>query len=168
MIQDARILFEGSNFISSDIFDYMNNDTSSYDVVMSWSVIKSIRNWRDFLDGMIERANNYVLFDARFFDIEVNEPLFDVSLYKAEYGGEETPLMYSAYQPVLTHIANHSRVEEVQICAYRSKPDPHSTFGRDEMPDCYIFSFCIKIGSQDIGNQARIYKQLPVELRQNG
>ena len=139
-----------------------------FDVVMSWSVIKSIPRWKEFINGMLERADRYVLFDARFFNIKSQDPVFDVSLYNAEYGGQKTPLMFSSYQPILTHIVNHSKVEEVQLCAYRSRPDPHSTYQGGEIPDCYIFSFCIKVGSPVSGQQVRVYKQLPVELRENG
>ena len=98
VIQDARNLFPEAKFFSSDIFNFFSNHKDHYDVVMSWSVIKSIPRWKDFLNGMIDRSDKYVLFDARFFDIEITEPLFDASLYKAQYGGQETPLMYSSYQ----------------------------------------------------------------------
>ena len=93
---------------------------------------------------MLERADRHVLFDARFFNIN-QDPVFDVSLYKAEYGGQETPLMFSPYQPVLTHIVSHSKVEEVQLCAYRSRPDPHQLIAELRCPIA-IYLASLKVG----------------------
>ena len=170
VIQDARQLFPSADFISSDIFDFLQNYSNHYDVVMSWSVIKSIRRWKEFLSGMLDRADKYVLFDARFFDIEPSDPVFDVSLYSAEYGGQATPLMFSSYHSILAYLLDHPKVHEVQLCAYRSVPDPHSTYKGVEMPACYIFSFCVQVDltERPAHKTARVYKQLPVELRENG
>ena len=119
---------------------------------------------------MLDRADKYVLFDARFFDIEPSDPVFDVSLYSAEYGGQATPLMFSSYHSILAYLLDHPKVHEVQLCAYRSVPDPHSTYKGVEMPACYIFSFCVQVDltERPAHKTARVYKQLPVELRENG
>ena len=54
VIQDACHLFSESEFVAADVFDYMSTNHDHFDVVMSWSVIKSIPRWKQFIDGMLE------------------------------------------------------------------------------------------------------------------
>ena len=166
VISDAKSLFADSIFFAQDVFDFLQTNDFTYDVVMSWSVIKSIINWRLFLDGMIQSASKYVLFDARFFDINISEPVFDLNIYKAEYGGEETPLMFSSYKPIVEYLKTHDKVKEIQLAAYQSAPDPHSKYLGQSIPFSYIFSFFVSVGyRRDQDKQAMIYEQLPIGLR---
>ena len=58
-----------------------------YDCVMSWSVIKSFKNWRQLINLMIEKAKKYVICDIRVANVD--DEFFDENICWAEYQGKK-------------------------------------------------------------------------------
>ena len=54
LIEDAKKRFRYATFESSDLNIFLDQNRKKYDCVMSWSVIKSFKNWRELISLIID------------------------------------------------------------------------------------------------------------------
>ena len=119
IINVAKKEFNNASFYSDDLLNFIKN-SKTYDCVMSWSVIKSFKNWRKLIELMIAKSNKYVIFDIRVANTDIYA--FDKKICWAEYGGISGPIVYLNYNTLKRSIMKFTKVlSSIKICAYQSE-----------------------------------------------
>lgn len=104
VIDMARVKFPFAHFEAMSLLDYLKTNTLKFDTVMSWSVLKSFREWRDIVAGMLVCSNKYVLFDLR---VTIGgAELFDENVLFAQYGDKKGPILYLGFDVVYKYLAD--------------------------------------------------------------
>lgn len=119
MISVAKKEFSNASFYSEDLLNFLKT-SEIYDCVMSWSVIKSFKNWRKLIELMIAKSKKYVIFDIRVANTDIYS--FDEKICWAEYGGISGPIVYLNYKTLKKSIIKFKKeLSFIKICAYQSE-----------------------------------------------
>ena len=87
---------------------------------MSWSVIKSFKNWREIIDLMIKLSEKFVIFDIRVANVK--EETFDKRICWADYGGVKGPIIVLNYKSLKSFLLMYKKeFSRIEIIAYESK-----------------------------------------------
>ena len=119
MISAAKKEFPYATFYSDDLLNFLKT-SKKFDCVMSWSVIKSFRNWRKLIEFMIQTSNKYIIFDIRVANTDIYA--FDKEICWADYGGISGPIVYLNYKTFKTSIMKFKKqLNSAKFIAYQSE-----------------------------------------------
>ena len=119
MISAAKKEFPYATFYSDDLLNFLKT-SKKFDCVMSWSVIKSFKNWRKLIEFMIQTSNKYTIFDIRVANTDVYA--FDKDICWADYGGISGPIVYLNYKTFKTSIMKFKKqLNSAKFVAYQSE-----------------------------------------------
>ena len=162
LMNEAKTLFPYAEF-SADSLENFIDKCHEYDCVMSWSVLKSFKDWRRIVSNMLKKAKKYVVFDLRISNID--KEIWDADYCWADYGGRKGPILalnYKAYKEFLLSLSEE--LEQIEICGYESSFGKFVHF-KDIEPKQFIVTAVLKKKSQDSKEKGRLYEQLPQSLR---
>ena len=165
LIQQAEKDFPYAVFEKGDLLSYIT-DTKKHDCVMSWSVIKSFRNWRDIICAMIQKANNFVICDIRVANTEVE--VFDDQVCWADYGGRRGPitlLNYNTFKDGLMESAD--QLSRIELAAYQSEWGQFVHFKEGINPETFLVVCVLHKKLKNSGSTGRIeiFENLPTNLQ---
>lgn len=161
LMAKAREVLTFAHFESADMLEYLSR-RHKYDLVMSWSVVKSFAKWRDVISGMLSAAQKYVVFDLRISNTDAE--IFDNSYSWAEYGGIKSPILIINYERVISYLKSLPNVKRIEVAGYQSVTDPHA-FCVNPNLEMFVFTFVIFVcKADDHPQEIEIYEQLPKNL----
>lgn len=164
LITEAKKAFPFAEFKTEDLASYIKN-TQKYDCVMSWSVIKSFKNWRNVIASMINKANKFVICDIRVANTEIE--VFDDQVCWAEYGGRRGPITFLGYNTFKEGLINCAdQVSRIELAAYQSPWGKFVHFKKGINPDTFLV-ICVmhkKSVNEDKKDSPEIFELLPGNL----
>lgn len=163
LIKEARDAFSWAEFHASDLESYLERCEPA-DCVMSWSVIKSFKNWRDILAGMLKKARKYVICDIRVANTDAES--FDVDVCHAEYGGKRGPIILVNYPIFCNALLEHrSELARIEIAGYQSEWGEFVHFVGPAPDTFLIVSVLVKKGVQLTQTEPfELFERLPDNL----
>ena len=162
LIENAKKKFKYATFESSDLNEFLKKKKKKYDCVMSWSVIKSFKNWRQLINLMIEKAKKYVICDIRVANVD--DEFFDENICWAEYQGKKGPIVvvnYNTFRKAITRLKN--KLSRVEFIAYQSEWGKFVNFKEKFKPDTFLLT-CV-IHKKKSNKEFEIFERLPDNLK---
>ena len=161
LITKARDIFEFSNFEYSDLIEYLKN-SKRFDCIMSWSVIKSFKNWRQILELMIEKTNKFVICDIRVSNTDIEA--FDNSVCYADYQGIKGPIVYISYPLFLSGILeNKNKLDRVEISGYESEWGKFVHLNENINTETFLI-VTVLFKKNNLNKEFEIFERLPQNL----
>lgn len=161
LVAKAQKALPFARFESADMLEYLLR-RHQYDLVMSWSVVKSFANWRDVISGMLGLARKYVVFDLRISNTDAE--IFDNTYSWAEYGGIKNPILIVNYERVFFYLKSLPNVGRIEVAGYQSVTDPHARCINPSL-EMFVLTFVIFVRETNEDSQEiEIYEQLPKNL----
>lgn len=163
LMQEARKIFPFANFAVDGLLDYITT-CDKYDCVMSWSVIKSFKNWRELISCMLDKANKYVICDIRVANTDTEA--FDNSICWADYGGIKGPIMYLNYSTFRDALLEHKeQLSRVEIAAYQSEWGKFVHLKDDLNPETFLVTCVLtKRNKNNKEEDFELFERLPGNL----
>ena len=128
---------------------------------MSWSVIKSFKNWRRLISLMCDSAKKYVVCDIRVANVE--SEFFDENICWAEYQGRRGPIVVVNYNTFKKSIERLKRkFERVEFVAYQSEWGKFVNFKKNFKPDTFLLT-CV-LHKKKTEKKIEIFERLPDNL----
>jgi len=161
----AREVLPFARFESADMLEYLSR-RHQYDLVMSWSVVKSFANWRDVISGMLGLARKYVVFDLRISNTDAE--IFDTNYSSMEYGGIKGPMLIVNYERVISFLKSLPNVDRIEVAGYQSVTGPYVRCINPKL-EMFVLSFVVFV--REVGEnlqEIEIYEQLPINLLREG
>ena len=162
LIEDAKKKFKYATFQSSDLISFLNKNKKKYDCVMSWSVIKSFKNWRNLINLMVDSAKKYVVCDIRVANVE--DEFFDENICWAEYQGRRGPIVvvnYNTFKKSLESLKK--KVGRAEFVAYQSEWGKFVNFKKNFKPDTFLLT-CV-LHKKKTEKKIEIFERLPDNLK---
>ncbi len=161
LITKARDIFGFSNFEYSDLIEYLKN-SKRFDCIMSWSVIKSFKNWRQILELMIEKTNKFVICDIRVSNTDIEA--FDNSVCYADYQGIKGPIVYISYPLFLSGILeNKNKLDRVEIAGYESEWGKFVHLNENINTETFLI-VTVLFKKNNLNKEFEIFERLPQNL----
>ena len=164
VIEKAKTMFPYADFFADDLEGFIKQ-VKPVDCVMSWSVIKSFRNWREIIGLMLEKSQKFVICDIRVANTD--REVFDENICWADYGGVKGPitlLNYLTFKKGL--LAYEDQLDRIELVAYQSDWGSFVQIDGDES-DFFLVT-CVLTKKGTLGNAGdspcEIYEQLPQKL----
>ncbi len=161
LIKIANKKYKYANFIPGDVISFVKENKKKYDIVMAWSVIKSISKWKYLIKKMIEDSKRYVIFDQRVAN--VNFVSFDEKILHANYGGKTGPLLCINYKSLKKFLLQQkNELKKIELMAYDSQWGKNVKFSLKKPTFVTTVVLHKKIKKND--KFEGIYEQLPRNL----
>jgi len=163
LIKQAKIKYKHSKFLDKNLEFFISENKKKYDLVMMWSVIKSIKNWRDLILKSLTFADRYLIFDIRV--VRGNVEKFDEKFLHAKYGNRKGAQLVLGYQSLKNFLLKQKKqIKKIEIAGYKSDWGKN-VFYKLRKKETYLITVVIY---KNINNSKKkkinLYEQVPAEL----
>ncbi len=161
LINKANKKYKHAKFISKDLISFVRENKKKYDIVMAWSVIKSISKWKYLIKKMIEDSKKYVIFDQRVAN--VNFVSFDEKILYANYGGKTGPLLCINYKLLKEFLLQQKNdLKKIELMAYESRWGKNVKFNSKK--NTFVTTIVLHKKNKKNDEFEGIYEQLPQNM----
>ncbi len=163
LIKKAKIKYKHSKFLDEDLEFFASENKKKYDLVMMWSVIKSIQNWRELILKSLNFAERYLIFDIRVTKGKIEK--FDEKILYAKYGKIKGAQLVLGYQNLKSFlIKQNKQIKKIEIAGYKSDWGKNVTYKLKKKETYLITVVIYKSMNKSKKNKINLYEQLPTEL----
>lgn len=163
LIKQAKIKYKHSKFLDKDLRFFILENKKKYDLVMMWSVIKSIEDWRELILKSLRFTKRFLVFDIRVTRGTIEK--FNEKILCAKYGNKKGAQLVLGYQNLKSFLLKQKKlIKRIEIAGYRSEWGKNVIYKLKKKETYLITVVLYKNISNYKNKKINLYEQIPEEL----
>lgn len=162
LIKKAKTIYRHSSFLDQDLKNFVDINKKNYDLVMMWSVIKSIKDWQDTISKSLNFTKKFLIFDIRVVKGKIEK--FDEKILHARYGSRKGAQLVLGYKNIKQFLLKQRKIKKIEIAGYKSDWGKNVIYNFKHKETFLITVVIHKNNNKPSNNKIDLYEQIPREL----